>query len=306
VYKKIRTLAAKIETTPGTLETLTATEGTYRAYNVMLQPLPTPEKREAYRQFGNIASIPTGMLGVATFRTDLTHDGTTVPDWATLLPACGYVNAAGVFTPRTEPPGSNVKTITIGMWSGSNASGAAQYRRIAGASGTFTINFPSSRSAYIDWTFTGIWQAPTNASIITPTYSTAPVLVAKGMTTSFNSVTFCAEMITFNAGNTVEPIFCQDSAIGYKFVAISNREPMITANPETVINSTQDRYAPLLTPTEQVLSIAIGSAITINAPKAQIVNNQEGDRTGLVIDQLDFQLNQNANAVDEDVSLTFS
>ena len=306
MYKKIRTLAAKVEATPGTAEALTATEGTFRAYNVMIQPSPVPEKREAYRQFGNKASIPAAMLGTATFRTDLTHSGSAVPDWAAFLPACGYVESTGVFTPRTEPPGTNVKTMTIGAFFGSNAASSAVFKSIAGASGTFTLVFPAGRPAYIDWTFTGIWQPVTNVSIIVPTYSTDAVLLAKGMTTTFNSVTFCAEQISFEAGNVLEPVFCQTSAVGYKYVGISNREPMVKSNPESALIATQDRHAPLLAAAEAALSLAIGSAITIAAPKAQIVNNQEGDRAGAVIDQLDYQINQNVNAIDEDVSITFS
>jgi phosphatidylglycerophosphatase A len=80
----------------------------------------------------------------------------------------------------------------------------------------------------------------------------------------------------------------------------------VTSNPESVLVATQDRYAPLLTATEQALSLAIGSAITITATKAQIVNNQEGDREKVVIDELSWQCNKNGTNLDQDVSIVFS
>ena len=299
LMKRIRTLAAKIETTIGTAESLAASEGAFNAYNLMIQAEPTPEQREAQGQFGVLSAIPGALAGTATFRTDLGYDGTAVPSWATvLLPACGYVNATGTFTPRSEAPGSNVKTLTIGSFQN------GMLKSLLGAVGNFTLVFPTGRMAYIDWTFRGVYVQPTDTAIIAPTYPTHATLRAANMTTTFNSVSFCSENITFNSGNEISMIQCQ-TGNGFKNAIITDRLPTVTSNPESVLIATQDRYAPLLTATEQALSLAIGSAITITIPKAQIVNNQEGDREKVVIDDLSWQCNKNTT-LDTDVSIVFS
>lgn len=300
LLKRVRTLAAKVEATVGTAEALTGSEGAFNAYNVMIQPTITFEQREAQGQFGTLSAVPGARGGTATFRTDLGYDGTTVPSWATVLfPACGYVNNAGTFTPRSEAPGTNVKTLTIGCYLN------GKFKSIAGAMGTFNLVFPTGRMAYIDWTFTGVWQAPTDTAIIAPTYPTHPTLRAANMTTTYNSVSFCSEQITFDSGNLITLIQCQ-TGNGFRNALVYDRAPRFTSNPESVLVATQDRYESLLSSTEAALSLAIGSAITISAPAAQIVNAQEGDREGVVIDELEWQANKNGTNLDQDVSLVFS
>lgn len=301
LLKKIRTLAAKVEATPGTAEALTAAEGVFNAYNLMIQANIPVEAREAQGTFGGLASVPGPRTGVATFRTDLGYNGTDVPTWATvLLPACGYVNSTGTFTPRSQAPGSNVKTITIGSFQN------GQFKSIAGAVGTFTITFPSGRNAYIDWTFTGIWQAPTSVAIIAPTYPTDTPMRAASMTTTYDSVAFCFEQLVFDAGNEVIMRECSTNVSGFSSGLIVNRVPIITANPESVLNATQDRFGKWLSGAEDALSIAIGSAITISIPKAQVINLQEGDRNRVVIDDITWQANKNGTNNDQDVSIVFS
>jgi len=302
LLKKIRTLAAKVETTIGTAESLTGAEGVFNAYNLMMQATIPVEVRESQGSFGHIAGVPGARTGVATFRTDLGHDGTTVPNWATvLLPACGWVNSAGTFTPRSEAPGTNVKTLTIGCYMN------GLYKKIAGAVGTFNMVFPNGRMAYIDWTFTGVWQAPTDTAIITPTYPTTETpLRAASMTTTYDSVAFCFEQLSLDAGNQVVMRECSTNVSGYVSGIITDRNPVIKANPESVLVATQDRFGQWLAGTEAALSIAIGSAITLTIPKAQVTNLQEGDRNRVVIDEIEWSANKNGVTADQEVSIVFS
>jgi len=303
LLKRIRTIAVKVESVIGTAEALTAAEGAFNAYNVMAQPTPAFEQREAQGQFGVLSAVPGPVSGTVSFRTELGYDNTNIPAWASVLfPACGYVNSTGTFTPRSVAPGASVKTVTIGCYVN------GLFKSIAGAVGNFKLIFPTGKMAYIDWTFTGIWQAVTDTAIIAPTYptlTTEPPLRAANMTTTFNTVAFCSAEISFDSGNKTTLIQCQ-SGNGLKNALIVDRSPIFTSDPESLLVATQDRYAPLLTTTEQALSLAIGTAITITVPKAQLVDNQEGDREGIVIDQLTWQGNKNAANLDQDVSIVFS
>lgn len=306
MLKRKRVMAAKVETTIGTAESLTASEGAFNAYNLMIQPQIDVEQREAQASFNYLPGVPGARRGVATFRTDLGWDGTTtMPTWASvLLPACGFVESSQVYTPRTEAPGSNVKTLTIGAY----VDGVL--KSIAGAVGDFQLVMPSGRMAYIDWTFTGVWQAPTDTALVAPTYPTASPIRFADATMTYDSVAQKVESATLNAGNQV--IMREDPASVAGFVSglITNRAPRVTANPEAVLVATQDRFGDWIAASEAALAFTLkgptDSTITISCPKAQINNNQEGDRGRMVIDDIEWMCNKNGATNDEEISITFS
>lgn len=305
LLKRKRVLAAKIETTSGTAIALTGTDASYNAYDIMIQPEIEFIDREGQGSFGHLPSVPGGYKGKATFKTDVSWDGTlTEPAWAdAFLPACGLVKTGQVFTPRSEAPGSNVKTLTIGCY----VDGI--FKSICGAAGTFKLVCPTGKMAYIEWEFTGVWVPPTDVAIISPTYPTASALRYANSTTTWNSVALCLENITLDIGNEVIMRECA-AANGYEAALITNRKIKITGNPETKLVATQDRYGQLLAMTEGILTWDIDgpttSVLTIAAPKAQLVKNQEGDRNKMVVDDLEWQANQNASTIDTELSITFT
>ena len=154
MLKRRRVMAAKTEVTPGTAVSLANADGAFNAYDVMIQATIDVEEREAQGAFNRLSGVPGARTGTVTFRTDLGWDGTaTLPTWATiLLPACGWVNSAGTLTPRSEAPGTNVKTLTLGVYED------GVLKTLAGAAGTFVLNCPTGKMAFIEWTFTGVWQ----------------------------------------------------------------------------------------------------------------------------------------------------
>jgi len=306
LLKRKRTLAAKIETTPGTAESLTNAEGSYNAWDIMFQNEIEVEEREGQAAFGYLASMPGGYKGRATFKTDCGWDGTaTEPSWAdTFLPACGWVKSGQVFTPRSEAPGSNVKTLTLGCY----VDGVLKVLR--GCAGTFKWICPTGKQAYIEWDFMGVWVAPTDVAILAPTYPTALPLRYATSTTTFNSVALCLSNITLDAGNTVIMRECAATVAGYESALVVNRNPKVTGDPEAKLVATRDAYGQLLASTEAVLTWNLdgptNSVLTFSAPKAQIIKISEGDRTGLVTDEIEWQLNKNASTADAELSITFT
>ena len=92
--------AAKVEGTIGTAETLTGSEGVYNARDFEIQPTIGMTRREGQGGFNYLPSVPEGMIGTCKIVHDLAYDGTNIPTWASvLLPACGWVDTAGVFSP---------------------------------------------------------------------------------------------------------------------------------------------------------------------------------------------------------------
>lgn len=297
--------AAKVETTPGTAETLTAAEGAFNARDFIIQPNIAVTRREGQGGFNYLAGIPEGMMGTCTIVHDLSYDGTTIPSWASvLLPACGWVDTAGTFSPKTEAPGSNVKTLTIGHYKD------GKRQLLSGCMGTFTITCNTGKVAFITFTFTGKYSTnETDTAIIAPTYpTTLPLRFAAGAFT-WNSVALCTSQVTVDAGNSVIMRECVNATdrSGYISALVTNRAPVISADPETLLVASQDRDSFWLTPTAQAMVIQVGStgaSVTINAPKAQLENKQQGNRSDMLVDNLTWLATAGAS-VDTELTIVF-
>jgi hypothetical protein len=304
--KRKRVLAAKIEATPGTAETLLAADASFNVYNLIAQQEIEMESREAQGGFGMHPSLAGGRKGRITFSIDSSWDGTaTKPSWAdTFLPACGWVKSSQVFTPRTEVPGANVKTLTMAIYQD------GMRKILAGCAGTFTMNNPTGRTAVFNFDFQGIWQAPTDVAILAPTYPTSLGLRYASSTTTWDSVALCLENITLDSGNTITIKECAGSVSGYDYALITNRVVTVTGNPESKLVATQDRFGQLIANSEAVLTWNLdgptNSVLTLSAPKAQIIDIKEGDRNGLVIDDITWQCNRNGSNIDQEISMTFT
>jgi hypothetical protein len=306
LLKRKRVLAASIETTPGTAMSLTGSDAAFNCYDIAIQTETELESREGQAAFGMRASVPGGYRGKVTFKHDASWDGTaTEPSWAdTFLPACGWVKSGQVFTPRTEAPGSNVKTLTIGVYID------GMRKLLRGCAGTFKLNCPTGKAAFFEFEFTGVWSSPTDTAILAPTYPSAQSLRFASSTTTWNSVALGVENITLDSGNTV--ILREDPSDVSGFLAglITNRVVRITGNPESKLVATQDRYGKLLDMSEHSLTWSLdgptNSVMTFTAPKAQIISLQEADRENLVVDEIEWQANRNGSNVDEECSITFT
>ena len=306
LLKRKRVLAAKIETTSGSAESLTSAEASFNCYDIEIQNEIDMSPREAQGAFNMMPSVPGAYRGKVTFKHDLSWDGTaTEPTWAdTFLPACGLVKSSQTFYPKTEAPGSNVKTLTIGVYVD------GMFKSIRGAAGNVKFNFPVGRAAFAEFEFTGAWVAPSDVAIISPTYPTASALRYATSTTTFNSVALLLENLVFDVGNEVMMRESPANVAGYLGGIITNRVPKVTCNPEAKLVATRDVYGQLLAMTEATLSWTLpgptNSLMTFAAPKAQVVKATEGDRSNLVTDEIEFQLNRNGSTVDQEFSILFT
>ena len=299
--------AAKVEATVGTAEALTGAEGVFNAEEFAIQPSVAITRREGQGGFNYLPGIPEGMQGTCTVRFGMSYDGTTVPTWASvLLPACGWVDTAGVFSPVTQGPGGlgGVKTITIGHYKD------GKLALLSGAMGTWKIMAETGKQAQIEFTFTGKYSSnETDTALIAPTYPTVlPLRVAAGALT-FNAVALCTSNVEFDAGNSVVMRECVNATdrSGYVSAVVTNRAPVITADPESVLVATQNRDNLWLTSDPQAFSMRIGvsgTSITVAAPKAQLENKQQGNRNDINTDDLTW-LATAGTSVDTELTITF-
>jgi hypothetical protein len=88
---------------------------------------------------------------------------------------------------------------------------------------------------------------------------------------------------------------------------VTNRAPIITADPESVLVATQNRDNLWLTSSPQAFSMQIGvtgTSITIAAPKAQLENKQQGNRNDINTDDLTWLATAGTSA-DTELTITF-
>jgi hypothetical protein len=79
--------------------------------------------------------------------------------------------------------------------------------KVTGARGTFTLNGTVGQIPTIDFTFTGIYNTPTDTAAPTPTYANqaTPVIFKAGNTTDFQLLSYagCLQSVSFDIGNTL-------------------------------------------------------------------------------------------------------
>lgn len=224
--------------------------------------------------------------------------GSGGPDW---LPACGMVETSTVFSYVTNPPGSGgVKTLTIGGY----FDGVRKLLRGCAGNAVFNLNF--GEEIRIDWTFMGIWSAPTDVALLTPTLpTTAPLsFVSAGFTRASYAHKFGTA--TLDLGNKLSMREDANDPSGYAHALITGRTPIFKFDPEATLIATNDPYGDWLGHSEGALAFSIGSSgnrVAFAAPKAQISRIDETDRGGIDANDLEMQLNSNA-ANDNELTIT--
>ena len=302
--------AAKLETTVGTPIALGAADGVFNARDFLITPNIPIERREGQGGFNYLKGVPGGMQGTCVITHDLQYDGEALPNWATiLLPACGFVATGTAFNPVTAGPGtttSTPRTLTIGQYHD------GKLRQLSGAMGNAVFTFPTGMPAFVTFTFTGKYtENETDVTLIAPTYPTAESLRFADGSIAWASANLCTSSATIDLGNQVIMRECAEAAnrTGFKSAIITNRQPLITADPEAVLVATQNRDLQWLEMTTGALAVTLNGAgnstLVFNAPAAQLENKQQGSRNDMITDDLTWLATKDANP-DRELAITFT
>lgn len=284
---QIRVMAAKLETTNGTVVSLTSAEGVFNVFNARIEPDDNENVREAQGRQGTITSQPGSPTGRCTFEVEAVGKGSSgQPDWAQVfLPCCNYGQSSGVFTYA-----NGVETCTISLWED------GKRRTLYGCRGTFKLTKRQGSAARFAFEFIGKYVEPADEALLTPTFPTvlAPV---DDVTVTLGSYTPILSEFEFDAGNVLvmrEDLSASDNT-GLRSAAITNSTPMFTMDPEDTVTGTQDWRALQLASTEAVLTAGLGSSanniITLTSQKAQVTKSPKGNRNGIVTRSITLPLN---------------
>ena len=308
-----RVVAAKQESTVGTAETLAASDAAFNVFDANIQRQGDFEERKGQGSFSPLPGESGARSGQATFAVELHGSGSPgspVPAWATtLLPACGMYDDSDVFRLDSRPPeaaGSNTKTLTIGVYED------GILKRIAGAMGTFVMRITAGQIVRLEFTFTGTWVDPQNTALLAPNYPSIAPAVGRSAGLTLGAWTPTWQEMTIDMGNVVVLREDANAVTGYHSVVIANRRIVGTINPEQTLLSVKNNDYDWTNRTERAMAIDVGDGsangnqIDIAAPKLQITDVQEGDRNGIQIEEVAYQLNRSADAGEDELTITWS
>lgn len=284
---RVKLLAAKIETTTGTAEALTATEATFIVLNPVMTPDDPMNERELPADLGQLASVPGGRSGKCTFDVELMGNGASgLPAWATtFLPACNWD-----VTGSTYAYSRSGTTLTIALYED------GLMRTLSGARGTFKIALKSGEPGKVSFEFTGKYEAISDTSILSPTFPTTIPPIFAGATVSIGG-SFTPVLSSFEIDIANEVVMREDATddSAYLSAAIVAMKPTGTLDPETKTASTRDWHDHVIDATEESLSIVIGSSshntITLASSKMQAIKAGRGNRNKLLTDAVSVQFN---------------
>lgn len=296
---ELRVVAAKLETTAGTAESLTNAEAKILAENPSIEDdTPYHKRSPAMSTGGSFKGKPGLAVGKFKAKLELKGKGASgLPLWSTtLLRCCGLDLSTATFTPTSDA--TKKKTCTIGMWDD------GIYRRLKGVMLNAKLNFEMGQLASIDFDGQGIPVDPSDASMVVPTHETSdPVNVDAGIIT-LASYTPAFEKASFDLGNK---IMIRDHLHAF----ITSREPMFTIDPEADLVATYDAAGIFRAATQfqTVITLNGGSnnTITITAPKVQWAKAPKlADRKGVKTWALEGHVNRDSDTGDADYTIVFS
>lgn len=292
---------AKVETTTGTAESITAAEAVFNAYNAQIRPnIPRNRRAGQGTSAGQLPQVPGARMGELTVETDLVNSGSaTHPQlFSVLLKAASFGVSSATYSPQFG--NASYTTITAGLFQD------GRYKALAGAVSDLSIRGTSGEAVRMFWRIQGVWQPPTNAALITPTYPTTipPRLASATFTIGGNAYKLGDFELSLN--NVIAPRRDASKAAGIHSMVVTDHDYTFRCNLEA--STAKDFYADHLAGTEAALNLVIGSGanevITIAAPKMQLAEPpSDADADGVLQDSLLFQLNRSA-AAGEDM-LTF-
>lgn len=301
---RLRECMVDFETTPGTAVT---PNNPVRVFDSKIELTAENVERPNFAATGGYITSSRGpQIGQFTGRVELRGNGNSgSPDLdgglEVLLTCCGLQKSTLTYKPSTSIATQQTCTIYL------NEGGIL--KALSGCAGTFTLDLVPGMPAYVNFSMSGNWVAPSDVSLAAQTHNaTAPPRLVSS-TYSFASLTpapYFASMV-FDPGNVVIPQQDAAAATGFRRYMVGDRKPTIKFDPEMSTVAVHNWYGLWLAGTDVALSILLGSSagnrITLAVPKLLYQNISQTSRNN--IDALDLTgLCLTGAAGDDDFTIT--
>jgi len=300
-------LAAKIETTEGTKETLAAADAMLHK-SLAFSPEIEQNARDLLRgTLSRDPSISGKRSAKIAFDIELVGSGTagTPPYWGPLMKACGFSETIVAVTSVTYKPATN---------SLSNSMTLAGYmdgviKRLWGARGNVKLTIEGGKPGALHFEFEGADFEVVDGALLSPTYSTIipPAFVSASLL--LDTYAAIVSKVEIDVANVLAKRESINALSGFLSTLITGRNPKGSLDPELATVAAYDFYGKWKTPgTLGSLSLsasgAAGNIVTITCPKVRYAAIADQDRGGLRTLGLDFQ--PCLNAGDDEISIALT
>jgi hypothetical protein len=221
-----------------------------------------------------------------TFSVELAGSGAagTAPRYGKALKACGLSETVVSSTSVTYAPvSSSFDSVTIHY----NIDGVRH--KVTGARGTFTLNASVSEIPTIDFTFTGIYNAPDDSALPSITYGDQanPLIFKNGNSTSFQLLSYAGALssVSVDMGNE---IIYRELIGGTKESLLTNRSVNGSVTLEAVLMATKDYFAAALVDTslgnlQFTHGTAAGNIVQFTSTRVDIGDVSYEDQDGIAM-----------------------
>ena len=228
-----------------------------------------------------------------TFSVEFAGSGTagTAPRYGSALKACGLSETIASGTSVTyEPISANFSSITIHY----NVDGVRHI--VTGCLGNVALSAEVGSIPTLDFTFTGIYNAPTDTALPSVTYGNqaTPLIFKNGNTTSFQLLSFAGALqsLSFDMGNS---IVYRELVGGTKEVLLTDRAANGSVSIEAPALSSKDFFAAALTDTALgnltvTHGTAAGNICRFSSTKVDIGDVTYGEMDGVTMLEIPYTL----------------
>ena len=242
-----------------------------------------------------------------TFSVELAGSGTagTAPRYGSALKACGFSETISSGTSVTYAPiSSSFTSVTIHY----NVDGVRHI--VTGCRGTFVINAAVGEIPSIDFSFTGIYNAPTDTALPSVTYGNqaTPLIFKNGNTTGFQLLSYSGALmnLTMDVGNS---IVYRELVGGTKEVLLTDRAANGSVTIEAPTLAQKDYFTAALTDSSLgnltfLHGTTAGNKVQLTSSKVDIGDVAYGEADGVAMLEIPYTLVP--SAANNEVSLIFT
>jgi hypothetical protein len=296
-----RTILAKLETTYGTDPTPTGSANAILVRNLSITPLNAENvSRDLVRPYLGASEqlIASAYVGVE-FEVEMAGSGTagTAPAYGPLLQACGMTETDGASDVTYTPKSASFASVTMYY----NVDGVLH--KVTGARGNVELVINARQIPVFKFTFTGLYNAPSDASAPSVTYTAfqTPVAANSDNTTDFELFSFGAalESLNINFNNAIQ----YRSLIGAEDVLMTDRQVSGQAVFEAPTIASKDFFSLALGSTLGNLDIVhgttAGNMVQITSSRVDVSNPTYQDQNGIQMLQVPLTFIPSTSGNDE-------
>lgn len=293
LLKRKGALLAKIETTYGTDPVPTGAANAVLFSDCTVSPMEmnTVDRANVRPYLGSNQQLPTGLYSKVDFTVEAAGSGAlgTAPAWGPLLRACGFAEtiSAGVKV-EYSPVSAVFESATIYF----NQDGVLH--KLTGARGTMSLDFTRDGRPAMKFSFTGLFNAVTDAAgpTVTLTAWQTPLAVNRTNTPTLTVHGYAGRVHSLSVDMANQVTFREMIGAAMGEVLITNRAPTGQILMEAVTVATKDWWSSIKNITTGALQLihgtVAGNKFQIDAPNVQLLKPSYQDQDGVAMLQCDL------------------